>query len=72
MKRIICSAAMLLVSLLILTGCSKFTCDLCKEEKRGDQYEYRVYSDEGICCEDCYDELDELRQKYEDAFNLAN
>ena len=61
MKKIIACAVMMLALVLTLASCGKFTCDLCEEEKTGKQYKYEVLGEEGICCEDCHEELEELK-----------
>lgn len=65
MKKIICSLVLLLAMLFALTACGTFTCDLCDEEKKGKKYEFEIMGENGICCEECHDEIEELQKAFE-------
>lgn len=58
----------LAIILIILSflGCSKsksFTCALCyKTVNHGKAYSYTIEGDQYSICEDCYNELQELKQ----------
>lgn len=58
MKRIISLMLLLVVALLVLTSCGKFTCDLCGEEKSGKKYSFELPNKEGICCKECYEDVE--------------
>ena len=61
MKKLICIVALLLAMVCILTACGKFTCDLCEEEVKGKKYKFELLGEEGVCCKDCHEELEELK-----------
>ena len=62
MKKLI--GLLLLLSMLatLLTGCGKFTCDLCGEERSGKQYKEEILGEEIVYCRECYDELKALEE----------
>jgi hypothetical protein len=66
MKKLICGLVLTATLLVALTGCGKFTCDLCDEEKSGKQYKDEILGQEVVYCQDCYDELKELEEGLED------
>ena len=68
MKKIISSVIVLLSVLVALTSCSKFTCDLCEEEKIGKKHETEFLGREVVICDDCYDDLEELEEDLEEGF----
>lgn len=60
MKRKMCALFMIVTVLVSLTGCGKFTCAFCEEEKSGKKYESEILGEEVVICQDCYDEIQEL------------
>ena len=65
MKKLICGLVLAATLATALTGCGKFTCDLCNEEKSGKQYKDEILGQEVIYCKDCYEELKELGEDLE-------
>ena len=62
MKKII--AIMLIVlTLLSLTACGKFTCDYCKEETFGKKYTYELLGKTFTVCKDCNEDIEEIKAK---------
>lgn len=51
----------LLLTVVTLVSCGKFTCDLCGEEKSGKQHKEEILGEEIVYCQDCYDDLEELK-----------
>lgn len=49
-----------LLSALLLTGCGKFTCDLCGQERTGKKYKTEVLSHEVTICKECHDNIESL------------
>ena len=68
MKKILGSFIVLLSVLLVLTSCSKFTCDLCGDEKIGKKHETEFMGRDIVICDDCYDELEEMEDDLEEGF----
>ena len=62
-KKMLSLALILTLMMLTLTGCGKFTCDLCGEEKSGKSYTASVLGEEVTICKDCKTELDELKNE---------
>ena len=69
MKRILCALILVAMLATMLTGCGKFTCDLCNKEKSGKQYTDEIFGQQVIYCQDCYNELKELEGDLEDLGN---
>ncbi len=61
MKKGILIALTLGAVLVCLTGCGKFTCELCDSEKTGKQYKGEIAGEDVILCEDCYEDINELQ-----------
>ncbi|MBQ8350831.1 MAG: hypothetical protein IJY20_02150 [Clostridia bacterium] len=66
MKKLIFGLVMAATLATALTGCGKFTCDLCNEEKSGKQYKDEMFGQEVVICKDCYNDLKELEEGLED------
>lgn len=48
-------------TVLLLAACgSKFTCDLCGEEKSGKKHTTEVFGEEVTLCDDCYGGIEDL------------
>ena len=50
MKRILCALILVAMLATMLTGCGKFTCDLCNKEKSGKQYTDEIFGQQVIYC----------------------
>lgn len=59
MKQLILSIISI-VLLLTLTGCGKFTCNICGKEKSGKKYEEEMFGQKITICKDCYEDMQEL------------
>ena len=53
-KRKFLAVLLATVSILSLTGCGKFTCDMCGEEKSGKKHEETLLGESITICDDCY------------------
>ena len=61
MKKRICLFLALLTALTALSGCGKFTCEMCGEEKSGKKYTITLQDDKKITvCRDCHDEWEAM------------
>lgn len=60
MKKRIQFAAVLVLLITMLCGCSKFTCDMCDEEKTGVKHSVDFFGQELVICDDCMDGLEAL------------
>ena len=60
MKRKVCMLFVIVMVLMSFTGCGKFTCSICGEEKSGKKYESALLGEELLICQDCYDEIEGL------------
>lgn len=58
-KRKFLAVLLATVSILSLTGCGKFTCDMCGEEKSGKKHEETLLGESITICDDCYKALEE-------------
>ena len=56
MKKLICLLLIVVVLATMLTACGSFTCDFCGEEGSGSGNTIKVLGEEGVLCDDCYDE----------------
>lgn len=63
MKKKICLILAMTITAISLTGCGKFTCDICGEEKSGKSYTSSVLGEEITICKDCKEVLDGLRNE---------
>ena len=63
MKKILSLVAMLAILATMLCACGKFTCDFCEEEKTGKKYKVEFMGEEGVMCEECHEEYEELTGK---------
>ena len=45
----------------MLTACGKFECEMCGKEKSGKKYKNEVLGEEVVMCEECYKELQALK-----------
>ena len=48
------------MAVLSLTGCGKFKCDMCGEEKSGTKHEYTLLGQDMTICDDCYEGIKAL------------
>lgn len=60
MKKLICLIAMIATLSALLCACGKFECDGCGEEKSGKKHKVEILGEEGVLCDDCYAELEDL------------
>ncbi|MDE6873135.1 MAG: hypothetical protein K2P87_01555 [Lachnospiraceae bacterium] len=60
MKRKVIAALLATVTILSFTGCGKFTCDMCGEEKSGKKYQEELFGETITLCNDCYKGLEDL------------
>lgn len=60
MRKRMMAAMLVVMTTLSLTGCGKFTCDLCGREKSGKRYTEKVFSREVTICNDCYKGIEEF------------
>ena len=61
MKKLICVLLVVVMMATLLTACGKFKCELCGEEKSGKKYEGEVLGEKVVYCDECYKELQELK-----------
>ena len=61
MKKKATALLLVIATALTLTACGKFTCGLCGEEKSGKSYKTEVLGEKITICEDCHDDIQELR-----------
>lgn len=62
MKKRIISVLLIAVTALSLTGCGKYTCALCGQEKSGKSYKYEGET----LCKDCYNGIKALESLFGD------
>jgi len=67
-KKIIITLTVVTV-MMSLTGCGKFKCDICGQEKSGKSYSVEVFGQQATLCKDCYDEMKELQEELQDLFD---
>ena len=60
MKRKVCMLFVVVMILMSFTGCGKFTCAVCEEEKSGKKHESALLGEEVVICQDCYDEIEDF------------
>ena len=60
MKKMIRVIALLMLLATLLCGCSKFTCDMCDQEKSGVKHSVEFFGQELVICDDCMDGLEAL------------
>ena len=65
MKLSIRILAILLIVLVLLSlcACGKFTCDLCGQEKTVRKHNEKILGQKVVICSDCYKELKELAKE---------
>jgi len=67
MKKIVIALLLVVAMIATLAACSEpFTCDLCDEEKTGEQHEVKILGETLVYCDDCYEEMEELEDNLED------
>lgn len=59
MKKLISILSLVMV-LIMLTACGKFTCESCQQEKSGSKHKVTVMNQSATICDDCYDKLKSL------------
>jgi uncharacterized lipoprotein YehR (DUF1307 family) len=65
MKKFALVLAMVSLLSVLLCGCGKFTCDICREEKTGKRYEDEKFGVEVVICKDCKEDLDDLKDLFD-------
>lgn len=60
MKKRMLAMILVMLTVLSLAGCGKFTCDLCSQEKSGKKHTETVMGQKVTICNDCYKQLEEL------------
>lgn len=60
MKKRVVAILLTAVTLLSLTGCGKFSCDICGQEKSGKKHTETLFGQEYTICNDCYKVLENL------------
>ena len=66
MKRILALVIVLVLSMTLLAGCGKFTCDNCGEEKSGEKHEAEYQGEEAVFCDDCWEEVEGILKAAEE------
>ncbi len=56
MKKII-AVISLLILILSLSACGKFTCNICQEEKSGQKHTQKILGNDVNICKDCYEAM---------------
>ena len=65
MKKMACVLALVLMLVMMLTGCvGKFKCALCGEEKFGVKNEKEAFGVTVTYCNDCKDSLNDLKDMF--------
>ncbi len=59
MKKVLI-AAMLILTMLMLTACGEFTCGLCQQTKTGKKHTVNTYGLEMTVCDNCYQQMNAL------------
>lgn len=62
MKKKIVAILLAATTVLSLTGCGKFSCDICGQEKSGKKHTETMLGQEFTICNDCYKELENLAE----------
>ena len=63
MKRFIVFASLIL-SVVALSSCANFECDICGEEKTGKTHKEELFGETITYCDDCYEDLRELANMF--------
>ena len=51
------SILFVVVTVLALTACGKFTCNLCNQEKSGKKHTEEILGEKVTICDDCYGKI---------------
>lgn len=60
MKKKITAVLLTVATVLSLTACGKFTCDMCGQEKSGKKHTESLLGQEITICDDCYKGVEDL------------
>ena len=59
MKKKIIAIMLTAATVLSLTACGKFTCDICGQEKSGKKHTESILGQELTICNDCYKTIED-------------
>lgn len=65
MKRKVVMLLVVVLTMLTLTACGRFECDLCGAEKSGRSYAASVWGEEVTICKECRDDIKELQSIFD-------
>ena len=52
------SILFVVATMLALTACGKFTCDICGQEKSGKKHKKELLGKEIVMCNDCHSQME--------------
>ncbi len=70
MKERIIALLLTMTTVISLTACgAAFTCEVCGEEKTGKKYKETLLGEKVVCCKDCKEDIEELKNFLNSSFN---